>query len=124
MRAVAELVATTPGLTAAREIYIDSEMIDGTFHPLHLHNTELSSHGPGDRKGSPLPVLTYNWVQLQLREEFAFVDRNGTRVIYRTDANTWRRAPHGVESADVETILRRMRGWLRLDGLAPDPAVD
>lgn len=124
MRAVAELIATTPGLTAAREIYIDAEQIDGTFHPLHLHNAELSTYGPGDRHGSPQPVLTYNWVQLQLGESFAYIDRHGARIIYRTDAGTWRRAPHGVAGHDVDAVLRRMRGWLRLDGHAPDPAVD
>ena len=124
MCAVAELVATTPGLTAAREIYVDAEQIDGTFHPLHLHNAELSTYGPGDRHGSPQPVLTYNWVQLQLGESFAFIDRHGARIIYRTDAGTWRRAPKGVDGHDVEALVRRMRGWLRLDGQGPDPAVD
>ena len=122
--ALTELVATYPGLVAAREVYIDDEQIDGQFHPLHLHAAELSSSGPHDRQGANIPVLTYNWVQLQYGEMFAFVDRRGTRAVYRTDRGTWARARVPLTDASTVEIAERFCGWLRIDGASPHPNLD
>lgn len=122
--AIAELVATYPGLVAAREVYIDDEQIDGQFHPLHLHAAELSSSGPHDRQGANIPVLTYNWIQLQYGEMFAFVDRRGTRAVYRTDRDTWARVRVPLTDASTLEISERVRGWLRLGGASPHPNLD
>lgn len=122
--AVAELIAEYPGLVAAREVFIDDEQIDGQYHPLHLHAAELSSSGPHDRQGANLPVLTYNWVQLQYRDLFAFFDRGGKRAIYRTERGTWARARVPLSDTQSERVKDRIAGWLRLGGAAPDPELD
>ena len=122
--AITELLLEYPGLVPSREIYIDNEQIDGQFHPLHLHATELSTYGPGDRHGANLPVITYNWIQLQYRELFAFIDRRGNRAIYRTDRETWARPKVQLEDEPAERLKQRIAGWLRLGGAAPEPGVD
>ena len=108
----------------SREIYIDNEAIDGQYHPLHLHATELSTYGPGDRHGANLPVLTYNWIQLQYGDLFAFVDRRGNRTVYRTYRETWARPVVQLEDEPAERLTQRIAGWLRLNGAAPEPGVD
>ncbi len=122
--AVTQLLLEYPGLVPSREIYIDDEQIDGQFHPLHLHAAELSSYGPEDRHGANLPVVTYNWMQLQYGELFAFLDRRGNRAVYRTDRETWARPRVQLADESSERVKARIAGWLRLDGATPDPGVD
>lgn len=124
LAAVTELLLEHPGLVPSREIYIDDEQIDGQFHPLHLHAVELSTYGPGDRHGANLPVLTYNWIQVQYRELFAFIDRRGNRAVYRTDRATWARPRVQIEDEPAERVKERIAGWLRLNGASPEPGVD
>jgi hypothetical protein len=125
MRAVAELIAEYPGLTAAREIYIDDKEIDGQFHPLHLHAAELTSMGPGDRAGANIATTTYRWFQLQYGETFAFFDRRGTRSVYRTDRATWSRVTRQLDKeTSVDDVKERIKGWMRLDGKSPSPGID
>jgi hypothetical protein len=124
-RAVTELIVEYPGLTASREIYIDDEQIDGQFHPLYLHAAELTGMGPDDRHGVVIAKTTYNWFQLQYGELFAFFDRRGNRSVYRTERATWSRVSRQLDQEDsVEQVKQRLKRWLRLDGLAPDPVVD
>lgn len=122
--AVTELILEYPDLVASREVYIDNEQIDGQYHPLYLHAAELSTYGPGDRHGANLPVLTHNWIQLQYGERFAYVDRRGSRAVYRTDRETWARPRVQIEEEPAERIKERLAGWLRLGGAAPDPDID
>lgn len=122
--AVTELILKYPGLVASREVYIDDEQIDGQFHPLHLHAAELSSYGPDDRHGANLPVLTYNWIQLQYGEMFAFLDRRGNRAVYRTERQTWARPRVQIVDEPADRVKTRIAGWLRLDGASLDPGVD
>lgn len=122
--AVTDLLLAYPGLVVSREVYIDDEQIDGQYHPLHLHAAELSTYGPGDRHGANLPVLTYNWVQLQYGEMFAFIDRRGNRAVYRTDRQTWARPRVRIADEPADRVKERIAGWLRLGGAAPDPGVD
>lgn len=122
--AVTELLLEHPGLVPSREIYIDDEQIDGQFHPLHLHATELSSYGPDDRHGANLPVVTYNWIQLQYQDRFAFLDRRGNRAVFRTDRETWARPRVQLDEEPADRVKTRIAGWLRFDGAAPDPGVD
>lgn len=121
---VTELLLENPGLVVSREVYVDDEQIDGKYHPLHLHAAELSTYGPGDRHGANLPVITYNWIQLQYGELFAFIDRRGNRAVYRTDRETWARPKVQLEDEPTERLKARIAGWLRLDGATPDPGVD
>jgi hypothetical protein len=125
MRAVTELIAEYPGLTAAREIYIDDREIDGQYHPLHLHAAELTPMGPTDRAGANISTTTYRWFQLQYGELFAFFDKRGNRAVYRTDRGTWSRVTRQLDREEtVEDAKTRLKRWMRLDGLAPEPGVD
>ncbi len=125
LRAVVELIVENPGLTAAREIYIDDEEIDGQYHPLYLHSAELTGMGPDDRHGINIATTTYRWFQLQYGDLFAFFDKRGTRAVYRTDRGTWSRVKKQLSDEEsVEDIKHRLKGWLRIDGHAPDPEID
>lgn len=125
MRAVTELIVEYPGLTAAREIYIDDKEIDGQYHPLYLHAAELTALGPDDRSGANMATTTYRWFQLQYGELFAFFDKRGNRSVYRTDRGTWSRVLRQLDQEEtVEDAKRRLKGWLRLDGLSPQPEID
>ena len=125
LRAVAELIVDYPGLTAAREIYIDDEEIDGQYHPLYLHAAELTGMGPDDRHGVNIATTTYRWFQLQYDDLFAFFDKRGNRTVYRTDRATWSRVKRQLNDEEtVDDVKSRIKSWLRLDGLQPDPALD
>ena len=114
--AVTELIVEYPGLVAAREIYIDDQEIDGQYHPLYLHSVALSNSGPGDRTGMVLPVIVYEWFQLQYGDLFAFFDIPGDRTVYRTEHRTWSRVRKQLKDEPDETVQQRIRNWLRLDG--------
>lgn len=125
LRAVVELIVEYPGLTAAREIYIDDKEIDGQYHPLFLHAAELTPMGPTDRAGANIATTTYRWFQLQYGEMFAFFDKRGNRSVYRTDRGTWSRVLRQLDQEEtVADVKRRLKGWLRLDGMTPQPGVD
>ena len=118
--AVTELILEHPGLTAAREIFVDDQPIDGQYHPLHLHAVDLLPEG----KGINAARMTHNWFQLQHGDMFAFFDRRGSRAVYRTERGTWSRVRVQLNEEPDERIKPRIAGWLRLDGAAPDPERD
>lgn len=118
-----EMIVENPGVVGAREIYIDDQAVDGQYHPLYLHAVALSNSGPGDRTGAVLPVMVYDWFQLQYGELFAFFDTDGSRSIYRTNHNTWSRVRKQLTDEPDDTVRQRISSWLRIGG-APDPAVD
>ncbi len=125
LRAVTELIVENPGLTAAREIYIDDEEIDGQYHPLHLHAAELTGMGPDDRHGANVATTTYRWFQLQKGDLFAFFDKRGNRAVYRTDRGTWSRVKNQLDKEEsLDDVKNRIRGWMRINGAEPDPALD
>ncbi len=125
MRAVSELIAEFPGLTAAREIFIDDKEIDGQYHPLHLHAAELTPMGPDDRAGANVATTTYRWFQLQYGEMFAFFDKRGNRAVYRTDKGTWSRVRKQLDQEEsVTDVKRRIMGWMRLGGSSPSSDLD
>lgn len=120
-QAVTDLIVEHPGLVVAREIFIDDEEIDGAYHPLYLHAVEMA---PDGARGQNLAHLSHNWFQIQLGEQFAFLDKRGTRAIYRTDRGTWSRVRRQIVDEPRERIVERIAGWMRLDGRTPDPELD
>jgi len=120
-RAVTDLIVTHPGLVVAREIYIDDEEIDGAYHPLYLHAAELA---PDGARGQNLAHLSHNWFQIQLGEQFAFLDKRGTRAIYRSDRGTWSRVRRQIVDEPGDRVVERIKGWMRMDGRVPDPEAD
>jgi hypothetical protein len=120
---VTELIVENPGLVAAREVYIDDQEIDGQYHPLYLHAVALSSSGPGDRTGMLMPVIVYEWFQLQYGDLFAFFDTSGKRAVYRTDRGTWSRVRKQLSEEPDENVKQRIGNWLRIGGV-PDAEHD
>jgi hypothetical protein len=118
---ITQLIVEYPGLVAAREIYISDREIDGEYHPLYRHAAEVA---PGDRRGINLAGMTWNWFQLQYSGIYAFLDKRGTRAVYRTDSQTWSRVKTPLTDEPDERVRQRIANWLRLDGGRPDPDVD
>jgi hypothetical protein len=121
--AVTDLIVENPGLVAAREIYIDDQEIDGQYHPLYLHSVALSHSGPDDRTGMLLPVIVYEWFQLQQDDLFAFFDIFGERTVYRTERGTWSRVRKQLKDEDPENVRQRIANWMRIGGM-PDAEKD
>lgn len=122
-QAVTELIVENPGLVAAREIYIDDQEIDGQYHPLYLHAVALSHSGPGDRTGAVMPVIVYDWFQLQQGELFAFFDIFGGRTVYRTEQGRWSRVRKQLKEEEPENVRVRIGSWMRIGG-NPDAELD
>lgn len=110
-QAVAEIIAERPGVVAAREIYVDTEQIEGAFHPLYLHSAAQAAG------------LVYDWFAVQSRAYAAFFRIQGDYAVYETDTGGWSSVVRQLAGQDLETVKRRLLGWLRLEG-GPDPAVD
>lgn len=101
--AIAELIVAQPGVVAAREVYVDNQRIDGTYHPLYLHT------------GGRATGHTYDWFAIAWEDRTIFVRTHGERVIYESAPGTWRSEATGFTSADPATIARGLRTLLRID---------
>lgn len=109
--AVAELIAETPGMAAAREIYVDDQAIDGVYHPLYLHGVVTQ------------PALSYDWFLVQYGGWSVFLNQHGAQTIYRTDRQTWSTVKKSLLGADAAEFKRRIKVWLRIEGEL-DPKLD
>ncbi len=101
--AITELIVAHPGVVAAREVYVDNEQIDGTYHPLYLHT------------GGRAIGHTYDWFAIAWEGRTIFVRTHGERVIYEPEPGTWRSEATGFTSADSPTIARTLGAWLQID---------
>ena len=104
--AVTEIIIEHPGVIAAREIFVDTEQVDGAFHPLKLHTVI--------RK----PQLVYDWFLVQSAERATFFKTHGNAAIYETDRSTWSTVAKQLSADDPETMKRRILDWLRIDQAA------
>ncbi len=111
-QAIAELIAEHPEMLAAREIAIDTEPVDGAYHPLYLHGV------------SKFPTVTYDWFLVQWQDRAAFIRIHGQQAIYETDRRGWATVRKQLAAEpSVEAIKKRICAWLRIEG-APDRTVD
>lgn len=93
---VAEMIINTPGISAARELFVDDKMEEGAYHPLYIHT---GTYGVG---------LNYDWFAIELNESTVFVDITGNQIVYRTSKGTW--ASPGLRiSAEQPEIAKQ---WL------------
>lgn len=106
--AVMELVLQSSGLVAARELFVDDQEVDGTYHPLYLHGFVTS----------PKPV--YDWFAVETSEHVAYIRINGRCALYQTDAGSWSTVKRQLVDEDREGVTQRIRAWLRISG-KPDP---
>lgn len=111
-RAISGLIAEQPEMLAAREVAVDTQPVDGAYHPLYLHGI------------TKRPIVTYDWILVQWRDRAAFIRTHGMQSIYETDRGGWStvRKQLGNEQ-NVEAIQKRIRAWLRIEG-EPDTSVD
>lgn len=106
---ITELVVEHPGLIPAREIYVDDQQINGTFHPLYLNGVVI------------IPQMTYDWLALEYGPWNVFFRVNGDQTLYDTGAGSWSTLLKQLtEEPDREGIKRRILSWLRIEG-QPDP---
>lgn len=101
---IARLIADYPDLTAAREIVVDDQIIDGAYHPLYVHTAE---------RGEP---LRYDWFALQSASTgfTAFVRINGRQSVFRTDRHTWASPQVRLNSLSEAEVRRTVLSWLRV----------
>ncbi len=110
---VTELILEYPGLEVAREIYVDDQLVCGTYHPLYLHGIALT------------PCMVYDWFLLQYGQWAAFVRIDGGQTIYLTDSEQWSTVRRQLsEEKTHDAIKRRMKAWLRLEGIPKPETVD
>lgn len=111
-QAIAELIEENPGMLAAREIAIDTEPVDGVYHPLYLHGV------------TKFPTVSYDWFLVQWGDRAAFIRTHGQQMIYETDRGGWSTVKKQLAAEpSIEAIKKRVRGVLRIEG-GPDKAVD
>lgn len=111
-RAISELIAEHPEMLAAREVAVDTQPIDGAYHPLYLHGI------------TKRPIVTYDWILVQFQDRAAFIRTHGQQTIYETDRRGWSTVRKQIgNEPNLEGIKKRIRAWLRIEG-EPDPSVD
>ena len=111
-RAISELIAEHPEMLAAREVAIDTQPVDGAYHPLYLHGV------------TKRPIVTYDWILVQWRDRAAFIRTHGQQTIYETDKGGWSTVRKQIGSEpNVEAVKTRIRAWLRIEG-EPDRSID
>jgi hypothetical protein len=108
---VAEIIAEHPGVVAAREIYVDDQAVEGTYHPLYLHGA--ARH----------PQMVYEFFGIQSPDWAAFFRIGGSQSIYETDQGGWSTVVKQLADEDRAGMKRRILSWLRIDG-GPVPEVD
>lgn len=108
---VTEMILEYPTLTAAREVLIDNEQIDGAFHPLYAHTAARSAR------------IAYDWFELETPEFAGYVRIHGEQAVYRTDGGRWSTILKPLTAEEPDGMKQRILAWLRLRG-QPDPTVD
>lgn len=101
--AVTEIILEHPGVIAAREIFVDTEQVDGAFHPIKLHTVVTR------------PQLVYDWFLVQSSDRAAFFRTHGNASIYETDRGTWSTVPKPIGLDTPDEMKRRILEWLRID---------
>lgn len=108
---VMDLILEYPTLTAAREVVIDDQQIDGAFHPLYAHVAARSAQ------------LAYDWFELRTDDFLVYFRLHGEQVVYLTDKGWWSTVIKPLAMEEPDKMNQRILAWLRLRG-NPDPTVD
>jgi hypothetical protein len=104
-----DLIVEYPGLVVAREIFVDTEPVDGAYHPLYLHGVALE------------PRMVYEWVLVQYGEHACFFRVHGAQSIYETNRKGWATVKKQLNKETPEGARQRILAWLRIEG-EPDPS--
>jgi hypothetical protein len=101
-QAVTDLVTEYPQVSAAREIYVDKEFVDGTYHPLYLHAFVQD------------PMMVYDWFAIEADDYAVFIKITGEASIFRSDVGTWRFVGAIMKEATTDELKAQFREWLHL----------
>lgn len=101
-QAVTDLVTEFPQVSAAREIYVDKEFVEGTYHPLYLHAFVQE------------PQMVYDWFAIEADEQAIFIKITGEATIFRSETGTWRFIGDVMKAKSVEELKAQFIEWLRL----------
>lgn len=101
-QAVTDLITEYPQVSAAREIYVDKEFVDGTYHPLYLHAFVQE------------PMMVYDWFAIEADEQAIFIKITGEASIFRSEVGTWRFVGAVLKNATTEELKAQFKEWLQL----------
>jgi hypothetical protein len=101
-QAVTDLIAEYPQVSAAREIYVDKEFVDGTYHPLYLHAFVQE------------PMMVYDWFAIEADEQAVFIKITGEASIFRSEVGTWRFVGAVLKDATTDELKKQFKEWLKL----------
>ena len=101
-QAVTDLIAEYPQVSAAREIYVDKDFVDGTYHPLYLHAFVQE------------PMMVYDWFAIEADEQAIFIKITGEASIFRSDAGTWRFVGAILKESSTDELRTQFKEWLQL----------
>jgi hypothetical protein len=108
-QAVTEIIVEHPGVVAAREIYVDSEQVDGAFHPLYLHGATRQ------------PDMLYDWWLVQQAGRATFFRVHAGQTIYERVPGTWSTVKRQLaQEESIDGMKARILSWLGIEG-EPDP---
>jgi hypothetical protein len=99
---VTDLISEFPEVSAAREIYVDKEFVEGTYHPLYLHAFVQD------------PMMVYDWFAIEAGDNAVFIKITGEATIYRSEVGTWRFIGAALKDATPEELRAKFVEWLQL----------
>jgi hypothetical protein len=100
--AVTDLILECRSFSAAREILVDDQQVDGAFHPLYLHT------------GARSALVTHDWFEISTDEYVAYVRIDGKQAIHFSDNGTWSTTSSPLAGENADVVRRRLQGLLRL----------
>jgi hypothetical protein len=100
--AVTELIIEHAEFYAAREVFVDDQHVDGTFHPLFLHGIVTN------------PTFVYDWFSIETADRLAFFRINGDQALVQTETGAWRAVGPILQRGTYEALTSQLRAWLRL----------
>lgn len=101
-QAVTDLITEFPQVSAAREIFVDKEFVEGTYHPLYLHAFVQE------------PQMVYDWFAIEADDQAIFIKITGEATIFRSETGTWRFIGDVMKEKSAEELRAQFIEWLRL----------
>jgi hypothetical protein len=100
---IVDLILEHPGLIAAREIYIDDDLVNNAYHPLYIHT------------GGRIIGFVHDWFGVQYGDQVAYIRVHGRGAVHRTERGTWRLSSTPRGDLDWAEMRANIAAWLRLD---------
>ena len=101
-QAVTDLVTDYPQVSVAREIFVDKEFVEGTYHPLYLHAFVQD------------PMMVYDWFAIEADDQAVFMKITGEATIFRSETGTWRFIGDVMKEKTTDELKDQFKIWLQL----------